>query len=136
MSKISRNFFTREFLVSADEPELAARMALTVRDKEHLWPLVCLGLQPARDYFGMPVVVLSGKRSPILNKAVGGWKTSQHLVAAAADFFIPGMKTKELWGFYKYELDWDGQLLFYEEKNFVHLGLPQPGVKRRQFISR
>jgi len=134
MTKISRNFEEGEFLVSADYPELAAKMRLSKRDKEHLWPLVHCGLQPIRDYFGIAVIILSGKRSSALNEAVNGAPSSQHLVASAADFIIPTVPMAQVYEYIKHELCWGGQLFFYQRDLFIHLGLPQPGVTKRQFI--
>lgn len=38
---------------------------------------------------GAPIIVSSGYRSPALNAAVGGAKTSQHLTGQACDFTAP-----------------------------------------------
>ena len=46
-------------------------------------------LQPVRDEFGT-VIVNSGYRSPAVNRAVGGSKTSQHMRGEAVDFEVPG----------------------------------------------
>lgn len=48
-------------------------------------------LQPVRDHFGKPVVISSGYRSPKLNAAAGGAKSSDHLYGFAADIEIPGV---------------------------------------------
>ena len=42
-------------------------------------------LQPLRDKFGHPIIVNSGYRSPLVNKAVGGVPSSQHVRAEAVD---------------------------------------------------
>lgn len=42
-------------------------------------------LDPIREKWGAPIIVNSGYRSPLLNKAVGGSTTSQHLKGEAAD---------------------------------------------------
>ena len=42
-------------------------------------------LDPLRERYGKPIHVNSGYRSPALNKAVGGSKTSQHMTGLAAD---------------------------------------------------
>ena len=51
-------------------------------------------LDPLRERYGKPIRVNSGYRSPILNKAVGGKPTSQHLRGEAAD--ITGGTVEEL----------------------------------------
>lgn len=47
-------------------------------------------LQALRDDTGLPVIVISGYRTEIHNRSVGGVTNSQHLQAAAADIKIPG----------------------------------------------
>jgi len=55
---------------------------------EHLTALINLAnnvFQPIREHFGKPIFVSSGYRSPELNKAIGGSKTSQHCKGEAID---------------------------------------------------
>lgn len=47
--------------------------------------LVIFVLDPLRRKYGKPIYVNSGYRSPQLNKAVGGVKTSQHVKGQAVD---------------------------------------------------
>mgnify|MGYP003292033701 CR=1 FL=1 len=42
-------------------------------------------LQPIRDKYQKPIIVSSGYRNQIVNKAVGGVSTSDHLYGCAAD---------------------------------------------------
>lgn len=42
-------------------------------------------LDPLREAWGKPITVTSGYRCPLLNKAVGGVPTSQHVRGEAAD---------------------------------------------------
>jgi hypothetical protein len=51
------------------------------------------GMQSVRELLGRPVVISSGFRSPAVNRAVGGSRTSQHMVGLAADFICPGFGT-------------------------------------------
>ena len=45
-------------------------------------------LQCIREHFGRPVHITSGYRTASRNAAVGGSKTSQHLLGRAADFWV------------------------------------------------
>jgi hypothetical protein len=45
-------------------------------------------LDPLRSAYGKPIRVSSGYRSPKLNSAVGGVKTSQHRLGQAADITV------------------------------------------------
>lgn len=47
--------------------------------------LIAEVLDPLREAYGKPICVTSGFRSPELNKAVGGSKTSDHMTGCAAD---------------------------------------------------
>lgn len=53
-------------------------------------------LETIRAHFGRPVAVHSGYRSPAVNAAVGGSKTSQHMLAEAADFHVDGVGLVEV----------------------------------------
>ena len=48
-------------------------------------------LQCIREHFGKPVHITSGYRTAAHNAAVGGSKSSQHLLGRAADFYVEGM---------------------------------------------
>jgi uncharacterized protein YcbK (DUF882 family) len=58
--------------------------------------LLATNLQALRDYLGEPVHVLCGYRTVKHNKAVGGAKASQHLVAKAADISVKSKTPKQL----------------------------------------
>ncbi len=53
-------------------------------------------LQPARDYFGIPIIMHSGYRSPELNKKVNGSLTSFHSIGCAADIDFGNVSTPTL----------------------------------------
>lgn len=45
-------------------------------------------LDPLREVYGKPIRVNSGYRSPALNAAIGGSKTSDHMTGKAADITV------------------------------------------------
>ena len=49
-------------------------------------------LQCIREHFRKPVHITSGYRTAAHNAAVGGSKSSQHLLGRAADFYVEGME--------------------------------------------
>lgn len=57
----------------------------TPQASENLEALINNVLDPLRAAYGKPITVTSGYRSPKLNAAVGGVKTSQHRAGQAAD---------------------------------------------------
>ena len=48
-------------------------------------------LQCIREHFGKPVHITSGYRTAAHTAAVGGSKSSQHLLGRAADFYVEGV---------------------------------------------
>ena len=48
-------------------------------------------LQAIREHFGKPITITSGYRTAAHNAAVGGAKSSQHLLGRAADFYVEGV---------------------------------------------
>ena len=48
------------------------------------------GLEMVRALLQAPILISSGYRSPLVNRAVGGSPNSQHILGEAADFTAPG----------------------------------------------
>lgn len=135
--KLSRNFSLEEFAVSKDHPELASLISFTEADRIKAKMLVELYLQPIRSMYGKPVVILSGKRSPALNTAVGGSITSDHRFenfAAACDFTVPGVNMRSIYDFMKSNMPYY-QLILYPKSNFIHVSLPDSQRGKRAWIT-
>lgn len=82
-------------------------------------------LQPIRDKLG-PVIVTSGYRSPELNRAVGGSKTSDHCRGVAVDFEVLGMDNMDVARWIRDNLTFKQLILeFYNEgdptSGWIHL---------------
>ena len=73
---LSRSFRVREFACRDGSDPLFVDSALVQL------------LQDIRDHFGVPVVITSGYRTAVHNKAVGGSRSSQHLLGRAADIQV------------------------------------------------
>ena len=83
-------FFNPNMLLS-EHFSLSEMLASETAEKHHIpnMPLKChitalqnlavRCLEPTRQHFGMPIQITSGYRCPLLNKAVKGADTSQHL---------------------------------------------------------
>lgn len=91
--KLSRNFFLSELLASSVAVRLGIPNTPTASDLGNIRNFLAPGLQSVRDLLDVPMVVSSGYRGQALNAAVGGSKTSQHMVGLAADFTAPGFGT-------------------------------------------
>lgn len=84
---------------------------------------------------GAPILISSGYRSPALNKAVGGSKNSAHLEGLAADFTAPAFGTpfQIARAIAASSLAYDQ--LIHEFGVWVHLGLRQGALPRRENLS-
>ena len=80
-----RHFSMRELIKSPTAQRLDIDNEPTDAVKANLTALVEHILDPLRESWGAPIVVTSGYRSPQLNKAVHGAKSSQHMLGQAAD---------------------------------------------------
>lgn len=119
MTRLTRNFTLDELVLS----DYAIRNDLdnTPNDEqiENLRILCFNVLQPLREVLGKPVIVTSGYRSPVVNKAIGGATTSQHIKGQAADIHVPEMSIQELYDFIKANLPFDQ--LIQEFGRWVHV---------------
>lgn len=82
--KLTKNFDSSEFDCH-DGSETPCGVLVNLKE-------LAFNLQALRDYFGKPIVINSGYRSPAYNRKVGGAKNSQHLEGKAADIRIEGKK--------------------------------------------
>ena len=53
-------------------------------------------LQCIREHFGKPITITSGYRTAAHNAAVGGAKSSQHLLGRAADIQVAGVSVEDV----------------------------------------
>ena len=74
-------------------------------------------LQCMRSYFGVPITINSGYRTPSHNRTVGGSPTSQHLLGKAADIVVKGKSPKVVAEFAK-KIGFTGVGTY---TNFVHV---------------
>ena len=95
-------------------------------------------LEPLRAHLGHAVRINSGYRSPRLNAAVGGVKTSDHTRGCAADIFVPDVKTGRQWFAWMMDnLPFD-QLIWETASGgkacWIHVGYRGAGHNRQQVI--
>ena len=79
-------------------------------------------LQPLRDHYGVGIKVNSGYRSPDVNAAVGGSRTSDHCKGQAADIEIAGVPNATLAQYIKDSLQYTQLIL-----EFYTPGVPDSG---------
>lgn len=90
--QLSPNFTLDEFVVTSTGLDNVPGPT----EIENLRQLVINILQPLRTYLNQPLIISSGYRSPLVNTAIGGSKTSQHSLGQAADFSVPGLTNAQI----------------------------------------
>jgi hypothetical protein len=107
---------------------------------ENLKLLCEMVLQPVRNHFGKSVTVNSGYRSPEINAAVGGSKTSDHCKGQAADIEIDGLPNPELAQWIMDNLDYTQLILeFYTQgqpnSGWVHVSYDPNNLKKQELTA-
>lgn len=91
--------------------------------------------QPIREHFGKPIRVSSAYRSPKLNAAIGGSKTSQHVKGEALDLQgTNGVTNAQIYNYIKNNLDFDQLLWEYgtdKEPAWVHVSYKPKGNRKQ-----
>lgn len=138
MTKLSRNFTLEELCASN------TAKAKGIKNQPGTQEIVCLTalaqyvLQPLREWWGKPIVITSGYRSPELNKAVGGVQNSQHMKGQAVDLFLDGdLKRGDCWiDYIRNHLPFDQLIYEHNAKGtyWVHVSFDPYGCNRKQVI--
>lgn len=120
--QLTENFSLNEMIKS----ETALRRGLdnTPTDEvvENLRTLCTHVLQPLRTAYGRSIIITSGYRSPDVNTAVGGSRTSDHCNGQAADIEIAGVPNADLANHISQYFDFTQLIL-----EFYTLGVPDSG---------
>jgi len=132
---LTKNFGYQEMIKSSTADRLGISNEAS---REHVINLVNLCnfiLQPVREEFGI-IRINSGYRSPALNKAVGGSKTSQHCNGQAADFESFSTPNPDLALWITKNLDFDQIILeFYDgvdpNSGWVHCSYNLMGNRKK-----
>ena len=134
-------YFTIEELCQSETADkLKIDNTPTEEIKEHLILLVECLLDPLREEWGSPIIVNSGYRCPVLNKAVGGSKTSTHMSGWSADIRPKNGKMKEFKTFVVEFIKtriWDQLILETSgSTEWIHISLyNNSGKQRKQIFS-
>jgi hypothetical protein len=138
--KVTSNFSYYELTNTKEHPDLLNDNRVHFAIQPYIGRLTCATeylLENTRDEIDCPIIVLSGGRSPELNKAVGGVQTSQHLFErhndGAFDITVPNMAIGAV-----AEAIWFSGLSFFQmrvyvNRNFVHLGMPRAKDNRQVY---
>jgi putative chitinase len=134
--KLTENFSLAEMIVSPTAKRLGLSNTPTAEHIENMRYCCEKILEPVRAHFGKPVQINSSYRAPLVNKAVGGSKTSQHVNGQAIDFEVPGVDNKKVADWVADNLEFDQVILeFYTagDKNsgWVHASIKKEGGNRK-----
>lgn len=101
---------------------------------DNLTKLIEAVLDPLREWYGKPIIVNSGYRCEALNKAIGGAKSSQHMLGEAADITVGSKEENEkLFDYIKDNLEFD-QLINESDFSWVHVSYRE-GRLRKQVLA-
>jgi len=136
MTQLTEHFTLAEMIVSPTAKRLGIPNTPTAEHIENMRYCCEKILEPVRAKFG-PVTVNSSYRAPLVNKAVGGSATSQHVNGQAIDFEVKGVDNKTVADWVADNLEFDQVILeFYSagDKNsgWVHASIKKAGGNRRQ----
>ena len=136
MTQLTEHFTLEELTVSPTAKKLGLPNTPTAEHIENMRYCCEKILEPVRAKFG-PVTVNSSYRAPLVNKAVGGSKTSQHVNGQAIDFEVKGVDNKTVADWVADNLEFDQVILeFYTagDKNsgWVHASIKKEGGNRKQ----
>lgn len=137
MQNISKHISWSESTYSATAVKLGISNIPNSQQVECMQELANNVFEPLRAHFGKPIRVTSFFRSALLNKAVGGSSTSQHLRGEAMDIKATlGLTNKEMFEFIKNNLEFD-QLIWEfgsaNEPDWVHVSYSK-GKNRKQIL--
>ena len=136
MTQLTEHFTLAEMIVSPTAKRLGIPNTPTAEHIENMRYCCEKILEPVRAKFG-PVTINSSYRAPLVNKAVGGSATSQHVNGQAIDFEVKGVDNKTVADWVADNLEFDQVILeFYSagDKNsgWVHASIKKAGGNRRQ----
>jgi hypothetical protein len=126
MMMISKNFTLAELCNSAAAKRFGINNNPDDKVIKNLELLAKNILQPIRDHFDKAIHIVSGYRSPGLNKKVGGASNSQHLIGQAVDIDNDNtdISNAEIFNYIKENLKFD-QLIWEfgndESPDWVHV---------------
>jgi putative chitinase len=134
--QLTEHFTLAEMIVSPTAKRLGLSNTPTAEHIENMRYCCEKILEPVRAHFGKPVQINSSYRAPLVNKAVGGSKTSQHVNGQAIDFEVPGVDNKVVADWVADNLEFDQVILeFYTkgDKNsgWVHASIKKSGGNRK-----
>ena len=138
---LSQHFALDEFTRSQTASRKGIRNVPGPNEIDNLRDLCINVLEPIRAQWKAPILISSGYRSPALNIAIGGSKTSQHCYGMAADIEILGVDNCSLCQWIQENLDYDQLILEFHNhaegpnSGWVHVSFNRDGNKRQNLTA-
>lgn len=131
--KLSEHFTKEEFEHSNTAIQRSIPNVMDSGQTQKAIDLCVNVLEPLRTHLGKPIKLNCGYRSPLVNKAVGGAKMSQHILGEAVDL---DLHSRELFIWIRDNLEYD-QIIFEggtdENANWFHISY-RKGRNRKQAL--
>lgn len=108
----------------------------SLRHQDNLIAIAQAVFQPLRDWYGKPITVSSGYRSPQLNQAINGSLSSQHCKGEALDLDV-GDENFMLFDYIRLNVDFDQMIWeFGDDVNpaWVHVSYSNDTPNRKQIL--
>lgn len=126
-TKLSPHFSLREMLVTKTG---LSNVHYGPSDIDNLRTLCRDVLEPIREFATAPIIVTSGYRDYLVNKAVGGAKNSEHMYGRAADIHCDMLSAQSLFTLIRSHVSAGdihvGQCILYPKSHFVHVSIYSP----------
>ena len=129
MTQLTEHFTLEEMTVSPTAKRLGLSNTPTPEHIENMRYCCEMILEKVRAKFG-PVTINSSYRSPRVNQAVGGSKTSQHVNGQAIDFEVKGVDNKTVADWVADNLEFDQVILEFYTKGDKNSGWVQASIKK------
>lgn len=139
--RLSPHFHLNEFIKSQAAVRNGLDNTPTKEVVDNLTALCFNVLEPVRAQFG-PVSVSSGFRSPAVNRAIGGSRTSQHTTGEAADFEVFDIDNCDLAQWIADNLEFDQLILEFHDhaagpnSGWVHVSYNRNGNRKQVLTAK
>jgi hypothetical protein len=128
--QLSEHFTLKEFLESDEAIRMLIDNSPTELIIENL-KRTSHKLEEVRVLVSKPIIISSGYRCEVLNRAVKGQPNSQHMLGCAADFKVKGLEASVVMqAIFESDIKYDQLILEYDR--WVHISVPNfPDAKCR-----